>query len=123
MFGVESDSALLVRKMAWFSGRVSLGNFPDIAGAVNKLQESVKNIEKNFDTALGFEEKDKERAESSNEGTSYCFYMITHTYQICIFIYFCVFNLDGGIENRIKHRHFESFKPKRKHLCCAFNFF
>ncbi|XP_048328426.2 golgin candidate 5 isoform X2 [Ziziphus jujuba] len=54
--------------MAWFSGRVSLGNFPDLAGAVNKLQESVKNIEKNFDTALGFEEKDKEKAESSNEG-------------------------------------------------------
>ncbi|KAJ4832064.1 hypothetical protein Tsubulata_043704, partial [Turnera subulata] len=43
--------------MAWFSGKVSLGNFPDLAGAVNKLSESVKNIEKNFDTALGFEEK------------------------------------------------------------------
>ncbi|XP_023512322.1 golgin candidate 5 [Cucurbita pepo subsp. pepo] len=43
--------------MAWFSGRVSLGNFADLAGAVNKLQESVKNIEKNFDSALGFEEK------------------------------------------------------------------
>lgn len=34
-----------------------------MAGAVNKLQESVKNIEKNFDSALGFEEK----GESSNE--------------------------------------------------------
>lgn len=43
--------------MAWFSGKVSLGGFPDLAGAVNKLSESVKNIEKNFDSALGFEEK------------------------------------------------------------------
>ncbi|PSS17932.1 Golgin candidate like [Actinidia chinensis var. chinensis] len=48
--------------MAWFSGKVSLGNFPDLAGAVNKISESVKNIEKNFDSALGFEEK-------SNSGT------------------------------------------------------
>lgn len=63
--------------MAWFSGRVSLGNFPDLAGAVNKLQESVKNIEKNFDTALGFEEKDKEKAESSNEGT---FLLLLHNH-------------------------------------------
>ncbi|PQP93384.1 golgin candidate 5 [Prunus yedoensis var. nudiflora] len=53
--------------MAWFSGKVSLGNFPDLAGAVNKLQESVKNIEKNFDSALGFEEKEK--AESGNEAS------------------------------------------------------
>ncbi|KVH97984.1 TATA element modulatory factor 1 DNA binding, partial [Cynara cardunculus var. scolymus] len=43
--------------MAWFSGKVSLGNFPDLAGAVNKFSESVKNIEKNFDSALGFEDK------------------------------------------------------------------
>ncbi|KAJ9190210.1 hypothetical protein P3X46_001436 [Hevea brasiliensis] len=50
--------------MAWFSGKVSLGNFPDLAGAVNKLSESVKNIEKNFDSALGLEEK----SESSSEG-------------------------------------------------------
>ncbi|XP_015933439.1 golgin candidate 5 isoform X1 [Arachis duranensis] len=52
--------------MAWFSGKNAWGNFPDLdlAGAVNKLQESVKSIEKNFDTALGFEEK----SESSNEG-------------------------------------------------------
>lgn len=50
--------------MAWFSGKNTWGNFPDLAGAVNKLQESVKNIEKNFDSALGFEEK----GESSNEG-------------------------------------------------------
>ncbi|KAK1289155.1 Golgin candidate 5 [Acorus calamus] len=40
--------------MAWF-GRVSLEGFPDIAGAVTKLSESVKNIEKNFDSALGLE--------------------------------------------------------------------
>ncbi|TYJ33971.1 hypothetical protein E1A91_A05G138000v1 [Gossypium mustelinum] len=52
--------------MAWFSGKVSLGGFPDIAGAVNKLQESVKNIEKNFDNALGFEEKSES---SSNEAS------------------------------------------------------
>ena len=50
--------------MAWFGGKTSWGNFPDLAGAVNKLQESVKNIEKNFDNALGFEEQ----SESSNEG-------------------------------------------------------
>lgn len=43
-----------------------MGNFPDLAGAVNKLSESVKNIEKNFDSALGYEEK----SESSNEGPS-----------------------------------------------------
>ncbi|XP_027340287.1 golgin candidate 5 isoform X2 [Abrus precatorius] len=49
--------------MAWFSGKNAWGNFPDLAGAVNKLQESVKSIEKNFDSALGFEEK----SESSNE--------------------------------------------------------
>ncbi|XP_042412540.1 golgin candidate 5-like isoform X2 [Zingiber officinale] len=42
--------------MAWF-GNVSLGGFPDLAGAVSKLSESVKNIEKNFDSALGLEEK------------------------------------------------------------------
>ncbi|KAJ0971803.1 hypothetical protein J5N97_019762 [Dioscorea zingiberensis] len=42
--------------MAWL-GKVSLGGFSDLAGAVNKLSESVKNIEKNFDSALGLEEK------------------------------------------------------------------
>ncbi|URD88193.1 TATA element modulatory factor 1 TATA binding [Musa troglodytarum] len=41
--------------MAWL-GKVSLGGFPDLAGAVSKLSESVKNIEKNFDSALGLEE-------------------------------------------------------------------
>ncbi|XP_075666222.1 golgin candidate 5 [Castanea sativa] len=55
--------------MAWFGGRVSLGNFPDLAGAVNKLQESVKNIEKNFDNALGFEEKSGDNSESATEAS------------------------------------------------------
>ncbi|KAA8540399.1 hypothetical protein F0562_024682 [Nyssa sinensis] len=52
--------------MAWFSGKVSLGNFPDLAGAVNKISESVKSIEKNFDSALGFEENsDSSSSEAS----------------------------------------------------------
>lgn len=51
--------------MAWFSGRVSLGNFPDLAGAVNKISESVKSIEKNFDTALGLEEKPESHGEGN----------------------------------------------------------
>lgn len=56
--------------MAWFSGNISLGNIADLAGgAVNKLQESVKSIEKNFDSALGYDEKEKADS-SSNEGTS-----------------------------------------------------
>ncbi|KAK6125079.1 hypothetical protein DH2020_041195 [Rehmannia glutinosa] len=54
--------------MAWFSGKVSLGNFPDFSEAVNKLSESVKNIEKNFDSALGLEEK-SDAAGSSSEAT------------------------------------------------------
>ncbi|KAK4719202.1 hypothetical protein R3W88_017540 [Solanum pinnatisectum] len=49
--------------MAWFGGKLDLANL-DLAGAVNKLSESVKNIEKNFDTALGLEEKSES---SSNE--------------------------------------------------------
>ncbi|KAJ0929393.1 hypothetical protein HanPSC8_Chr04g0137151 [Helianthus annuus] len=53
--------------MAWFSGKVTLGNFADIAGAVNKFSESVKNIEKNFDSALGFEDK-AGGTTSTNEG-------------------------------------------------------
>ena len=56
--------------MAWFSGKVSLGNFPDLAGAVNKLSESVKNIEKNFDSALGLEEK----SDANSEGTFFFFF-------------------------------------------------
>lgn len=51
--------------MAWFSGKVSLGNL-DFAGAVNKLSESVKNIEKNFDTALGLEEKSDDAAAAAS---------------------------------------------------------
>ncbi|KAJ8773444.1 hypothetical protein K2173_004274 [Erythroxylum novogranatense] len=55
--------------MAWFSGKVSLGNFPDLAGAVNKLSESVKNIEKNFDTALGFDEKSESSSTTTTTST------------------------------------------------------
>ncbi|KAI7985662.1 Golgin candidate 5 [Camellia lanceoleosa] len=55
--------------MAWFGGKVSLGNFADLAGAVNKISESVKNIEKNFDSALGFEEKSDS---STSEGIFFC---------------------------------------------------
>lgn len=51
--------------MDWFGGKVSLGSL-DLAGAVNKLQESVKNIEKNFDSALGLEDKPR----PSNEGSA-----------------------------------------------------
>ncbi|GJZ10450.1 hypothetical protein Tco_0545209 [Tanacetum coccineum] len=39
-------------KMAQLRGRVALGSFSNLAGAVNKISESVKNIEKNFDNAL-----------------------------------------------------------------------
>ena len=49
--------------MDWWGGKVSLGNL-DFSEAVNKLQESVKNIEKNFDSALGLEDKPM----SSDEG-------------------------------------------------------
>ncbi|XP_042476769.1 golgin candidate 5-like [Macadamia integrifolia] len=55
--------------MAWL-GKVSLGNFPDLAGAVTKLSESVKNIEKNFDSALGFEEKRSDEGEASGSWSS-----------------------------------------------------
>ncbi|XP_017252637.1 golgin candidate 5 [Daucus carota subsp. sativus] len=50
--------------MSWFSAKVSLGNFPDFSDAVSKLSESVKNIEKNFDNALGFEERGGEASGS-----------------------------------------------------------
>eukprot|EP00267_Zea_mays_P045627 XP_020397941.1 golgin candidate 5 isoform X3 [Zea mays] len=57
--------------MAWWSGKVSLGGLQDIAGAVNKISESVKNIEKNFDSALGLEEKrDDEDASGSQTSNS-----------------------------------------------------
>lgn len=55
--------------MAWWSGKVSLGGLQDIAGAVNKISESVKNIEKNFDSALGLEEK-RDDEEGSGSRTS-----------------------------------------------------
>ncbi|MFS7980838.1 putative TATA element modulatory factor 1, TATA binding protein [Helianthus anomalus] len=42
--------------MDWFSGKVSLGNFPDLTEAVNKISAGVKTIEKNFDNALGLED-------------------------------------------------------------------
>lgn len=66
--------------MAWFSGKVSLGNFPDLAGAVNKLSESVKNIEKNFDTALGFEEKSES---STSEGIVVAISIVSFPTYIC----------------------------------------
>eukprot|EP00850_Spirogloea_muscicola_P019342 SM000188S03837 [mRNA] locus=s188:271989:278122:- [translate_table: standard] len=40
--------------MAWLP-KVSLGNLGDLAGAVSKLSESVKSLERNFDSALGFD--------------------------------------------------------------------
>jgi TATA element modulatory factor len=43
--------------MTWWSGKLSLDGLQDIAGVVNKISESVKNMEKNFDSALGLEEK------------------------------------------------------------------
>ncbi|KAK3134855.1 hypothetical protein QOZ80_5BG0411550 [Eleusine coracana subsp. coracana] len=57
--------------MAWWSGKLSLDGLQDIAGAVNKISESVKNIEKNFDSALGLEEKrDDEEASGSRTSNS-----------------------------------------------------
>jgi len=38
--------------MAWFNAKNASGNFPDLVDAVNKLLESEKNLEKNFDTTL-----------------------------------------------------------------------
>ncbi|XP_057525836.1 golgin candidate 5-like [Amaranthus tricolor] len=55
--------------MDWWGGKVSLGNL-DFSGAVNKLQESVKNIEKNFDSALGLEDKPQSSDEASGPQTS-----------------------------------------------------
>ncbi|KAI5057506.1 hypothetical protein GOP47_0027954 [Adiantum capillus-veneris] len=54
--------------MAWL-GKVSLGNFGDIAGAVTKISESVKNIEKNFDSVLGFDERGKSNDEAQTSST------------------------------------------------------
>lgn len=55
--------------MAWWSDKLSLGGLQDIAGAVNKISESVKNIEKNFDSALGLEEK----RDDTEEGNGYVY--------------------------------------------------
>ncbi|KAH9605731.1 hypothetical protein KSS87_008918 [Heliosperma pusillum] len=55
--------------MDWFGARVNLGNL-DLAGAVNKLQESVKNIEKNFDNALGLEDSSQSSTDASGQRTS-----------------------------------------------------
>ncbi|KAF5788075.1 putative TATA element modulatory factor 1, TATA binding protein [Helianthus annuus] len=53
--------------MDWFSGKVSLGNFPDLTEAVNKISAGVKTIEKNFDNALGLEDN-PDSASSTSEG-------------------------------------------------------
>lgn len=74
--------------MAWFSGNISLGNFPDFAGAVNKLSESVKNIEKNFDNALGFEERSDAL---TDEGTG--LFMLYPSFQLFLmFEYMYIFS-------------------------------
>ncbi|KAH8946192.1 hypothetical protein BDL97_12G080700 [Sphagnum fallax] len=52
--------------MAWL-GKVTLSDF---AGAVTKLSESVKNIEKNFDSALGFDDVSEARSTSEKTTTS-----------------------------------------------------
>ena len=53
--------------MAWWSDKLSLGGLQDIAGAVNKISESVKNMEKNFDSALGLEAEKRD----DDEGKPY----------------------------------------------------
>ncbi|KAM0005529.1 putative TATA element modulatory factor 1, TATA binding protein [Helianthus debilis subsp. tardiflorus] len=53
--------------MDWFSGKVSLGNFPDLTEAVNKISAGVKTIEKNFDNALGLEDN-PDSASSTSQG-------------------------------------------------------
>lgn len=55
-------------EMAWLRGKVAL---PDLAGAVNKISESVKNIEKNFDNALGLELDQPAAASDSTIDGSY----------------------------------------------------
>eukprot|EP00897_Mesotaenium_endlicherianum_P010597 jgi/Mesen1/9566/ME000644S08864 len=52
--------------MEWLP-KVSLGNLGDLAGAVNKLSESVKNIEKNFDTSFGFDGGSATKAECTSK--------------------------------------------------------
>ncbi|KAJ0698207.1 hypothetical protein HanOQP8_Chr10g0380891 [Helianthus annuus] len=58
--------------MDWFSGKVSLGNFPDLTEAVNKISAGVKTIEKNFDNALGLEDN-PDSASSTSEGIRFPF--------------------------------------------------
>ncbi|KAJ0531364.1 putative TATA element modulatory factor 1, TATA binding protein [Helianthus annuus] len=55
--------------MDWFSGKVSLGNFPDLTEAVNKISAGVKTIEKNFDNALGLEDN-PDAASSTSEASA-----------------------------------------------------
>lgn len=75
-------------KMSWL-GKVSLGGFPDLdlAGAVTKISESVKNMEKNFDNALGLEENpDNENGDSSNsEGNSCIIHLWMDAFQCHFF--------------------------------------
>lgn len=59
--------------MAWFSGKVSLGNFPDFSEAVSKISESVKTIEKNFDNALGLEDNPEGATSSTSQGTFFIY--------------------------------------------------
>ncbi|KAG6415769.1 hypothetical protein SASPL_123186 [Salvia splendens] len=74
----------LIENMAWFSGKVSLGNL-DFAGAVNKLSESVKNIEKNFDSALGIEEKsDADAAAAASDSEAHCDWQSINSASFCI---------------------------------------
>lgn len=53
--------------MAWLN-RVSLGNFPDLAGAVNKLSESVKNIERNLGLEDNLDVEEEEVRPSTDKG-------------------------------------------------------
>lgn len=53
--------------MAWLN-RVSLGNFPDLAGAVNKLSESVKNIERNLGLEDNLDVQEEEVPPSTDKG-------------------------------------------------------
>lgn len=52
--------------MAWLN-RVSLGNFPDLAGAVNKLSESVKNIERNLGLEDNLDVQEEEERPSTDK--------------------------------------------------------
>ncbi|GJV36882.1 golgin candidate 5 [Tanacetum coccineum] len=56
--------------MAWFSGKVSLGNFPDFSEAVSKISEGVKSIEKNFDNALGIDDNNNNNPDAATSSSS-----------------------------------------------------